>query len=75
MITYVSICSSELDEDVGDCDGNFVKRPFSSNKTAVAALKKKSKRALDLRNAKNSAGSAADTIDNVRRTRSRKAQT
>uniref|UniRef100_A0A453G0R9 Uncharacterized protein n=1 Tax=Aegilops tauschii subsp. strangulata TaxID=200361 RepID=A0A453G0R9_AEGTS len=65
----------ELDEDVGDCDGNFVKRPFSSNKTAVAALKKKSKRALDLRNAKNSAGSAADTIDNVRRTRSRKAQT
>ncbi|KAM3352867.1 hypothetical protein ACQJBY_024208 [Aegilops geniculata] len=66
---------SELDEDVGDCDGNFVKRPFSSNKTAVAALQKKSKRALDLRNAKNSAGSAADTIDNVRRTRSRKAQT
>ncbi|KAM3352868.1 hypothetical protein ACQJBY_024208 [Aegilops geniculata] len=65
----------ELDEDVGDCDGNFVKRPFSSNKTAVAALQKKSKRALDLRNAKNSAGSAADTIDNVRRTRSRKAQT
>ncbi|KAM3352870.1 hypothetical protein ACQJBY_024208 [Aegilops geniculata] len=65
---------SELDEDVGDCDGNFVKRPFSSNKT-VAALQKKSKRALDLRNAKNSAGSAADTIDNVRRTRSRKAQT
>ncbi|VAH82321.1 unnamed protein product [Triticum turgidum subsp. durum] len=65
----------ELDEDVGDCDGNFVKRPFSSNKTAVAALKKKSKRALDLRNAKNSAGSAVDTIDNVRRTRSRKAQT
>ncbi|KAM3352871.1 hypothetical protein ACQJBY_024208 [Aegilops geniculata] len=64
----------ELDEDVGDCDGNFVKRPFSSNKT-VAALQKKSKRALDLRNAKNSAGSAADTIDNVRRTRSRKAQT
>ncbi|VAH66439.1 unnamed protein product [Triticum turgidum subsp. durum] len=65
----------ELEEDVGDCDGNFVKRPFSSNKTAVAALQKKSKRALDLRNAKNSAGSTADTIDNVRRTRSRKAQT
>ncbi|KAM3334027.1 hypothetical protein ACQJBY_028849 [Aegilops geniculata] len=64
----------EQDEDVGDCDGNLVKRPFSSNKT-VAALQKKSKRALDLRNAKNSAGSAADTIDNVRRTRSRKAQT
>ncbi|XP_044977567.1 sister chromatid cohesion protein PDS5 homolog A-B isoform X2 [Hordeum vulgare subsp. vulgare] len=64
---------SELDEDFGGCDGNFVKRPFSSNKT-VDALKKKSKRALDLRNAKNSAGSAADTTDNVRQTRSRKAQ-
>lgn len=36
-ITYVSICSSELDEDVGDCDGNFVKRPFSSNKTGKSS--------------------------------------
>ncbi|EMS52928.1 Sister chromatid cohesion protein PDS5-like protein A [Triticum urartu] len=77
MITYVSICSSELEEDVGDCDVHILNIAERSTFyfLAVAALQKKSKRALDLRNAKNSAGSAADTIDNVRRTRSRKVQT
>ncbi|VAH66427.1 unnamed protein product [Triticum turgidum subsp. durum] len=77
MITYVSICSSELEEDVGDCDVHILNIAERSTFyfLAVAALQKKSKRALDLRNAKNSAGSTADTIDNVRRTRSRKAQT
>ncbi|KAM3334025.1 hypothetical protein ACQJBY_028849 [Aegilops geniculata] len=77
MITSVSICSSEQDEDVGDCDVHILNIAERStfHFLTVAALQKKSKRALDLRNAKNSAGSAADTIDNVRRTRSRKAQT
>uniref|UniRef100_A0ACD5VVH9 Uncharacterized protein n=1 Tax=Avena sativa TaxID=4498 RepID=A0ACD5VVH9_AVESA len=63
----------ELDEDVGDCDDNFVKRHFSNDKT-VAGLRKKSKRALDLRNAQSS-GLTADTTSNVRCTRSRKVQT
>lgn len=62
----------ELDEDLGDCDDNFVKRP-SSNNRAVAGPRKKSKRALDLRSAQNS-GLTADTVDNVRITRSRKVQ-
>lgn len=65
----------DLDEVVGDCDDNFVKRPFSNNKTAVSGLKKNSKRAFDFRNAQNSSGlTAVDTIDNVRRTRSRNVQ-
>ncbi|KAM0917251.1 hypothetical protein ACQ4PT_009670 [Festuca glaucescens] len=63
----------ELDEDVGDCDDNFVKCPLSNNKTAGAGLRKKSKRALDLRSAQNS-GLTADTVSNVRCTRSRKVQ-
>lgn len=62
----------ELDEDVGDCDDNFVKCPSSNNKTGVG-LRKKSKRALDLRSAQNS-GLTADTVSNVRCTRSRKVQ-
>ncbi|KAI4962776.1 hypothetical protein ZWY2020_025779 [Hordeum vulgare] len=58
-----------LTNDFGGCDGNFVKALSPATKQAShlhGCLKKKSKRALDLRNAKNSAGSAMDTTDNVR---------
>jgi hypothetical protein len=33
MNTYILIYSSELDEDVGGCDDNFVKLTFSNDKT------------------------------------------
>jgi hypothetical protein len=62
------------DED-GDIDDNFVKQPFSNNRTGVAGLKKNSKRALDSSNAQTSSGlTAFNPVDNVRCTRSRKVQ-
>uniref|UniRef100_A0A0E0CAV0 Sister chromatid cohesion protein PDS5 homolog A n=1 Tax=Oryza meridionalis TaxID=40149 RepID=A0A0E0CAV0_9ORYZ len=53
------------DED-GDIDDNFVKRPFSNNRTGVAGLKKNSKRALDSSNAQTSSGlTAFNPVDNT----------
>uniref|UniRef100_A0A0E0N5L1 Uncharacterized protein n=1 Tax=Oryza rufipogon TaxID=4529 RepID=A0A0E0N5L1_ORYRU len=53
------------DED-GDIDDNFVKQPFSNNRTGVAGLKKNSKRALDSSNAQTSSGlTAFNPVDNV----------